>query len=152
MFSSKFGYISFLVLAALAPSGHAQFLQKGSKLVGSGATVPFTAQGSAVALSGEGDTAAVASNAENSIWIFARNNGVWNQQGGKLAVTGCAGPASPGCSVALSEDGATLVIGAPFDNSAAGSARIFVRANDGTWSQQGGKLSGNDVAGAAEQG
>lgn len=41
-----------------------------------------------------------------------------------------------GNSVALSADSGTALIGALYDDNAAGSAYVFSRAADGTWSQQ----------------
>jgi hypothetical protein len=54
--------------------------QQGSKLVGTGA-VGAAAQGTSVALSGDGNTAIVSGGADNSstgaVWVFTRSNGVW---------------------------------------------------------------------------
>src|SRR5215472_7166940 len=153
MINPKSAGFAFMALAAvLVPQARAQFIQVGGKLAGSGATAASAAQGSSVAVSGDDSTAAIAGNSENAVWIFIRSNGDWGQQGAKIPVSGCSGPASPGCSVSLSDDGNTLLVGAPFDNQSVGSARVFVRAANGTWSQQGNTLSANDAVGASEQG
>jgi len=157
MNAHKSTYAIFVLLtAAFVAPVYAQYSQQGNKLVGTGALSAAAGQGSSVALSRDGATAAVGANAENAVWIFTRSNGAWTQQGSKLSVTGCAGTPqelSPvvGCAVAFSSDGNTLMVGSRFDNGGVGSSSIFVRSS-GTWSQQGGKLTGNDSVGASEQG
>ncbi len=75
------------------------------------------------------------------------------QQGNKLIGTGAApGVVNQGLSVALSDDGNTLVEGAVGDNSGAGAVWVFTRDSNGTWSQQGQKLVGTSATGAAAQG
>ncbi len=64
------------------------------------------------------------------------------QQGIKLVGTGYIGKSAQGRSVALSADGNTLAIGAPYDNSFLGAVWIFTRSN-GVWTQQGNKLVGS---------
>ena len=140
----------------MAVPGYAQYAQQGNKLIGSGSISSAAQEGAGVALSRDGSTAAIAGNTESAVWIFTRANGAWTQQGGKIAVTGCTGTpqeylAVVGCAVALSSDGNTLLVGARFDNGGVGSSSVFVRSN-GTWSQQGGKLTASDAIGAAEQG
>jgi sugar lactone lactonase YvrE len=77
--------------------------------------------------------------------------GELQQVAGKLVGTGATGPANQGAALALSADGYTAIVGAPSDNVSAGAAWIFTRSN-GTWSQQGNKLFGSDIAGAAHLG
>jgi hypothetical protein len=135
-------------------NSHGVWHQQGDKLVGTGA-VGAAIQGGFVALSGDGNTAIISGNGDNSFagaaWVFTRRNGVWHQQGQKLVGTGAVGAAEQGSSVALSADGNTAVVGADFDNSGAGAAWVFTRRN-GTWSQLGHKLRGTGAAGAASQG
>jgi hypothetical protein len=58
----------------------------------------------------------------------------------RLLGTGEAGPGQLGTSIALSADGATLLVGAPGDNTPTlGAAYVFVRSA-GLWTQQGPKL------------
>ena len=83
--------------------------QQGDKLVGTGA-VGAARQGVSVALSADGNTAAVGGPDDNSragaAWVYTRDGGgVWSQQGAKLLGTG------EQASVALSADGNTAIVG-----------------------------------------
>lgn len=124
--------------------------------------------GAAVAISGDGETFAVGSPDENSaatgingnhadtsatgagaVYVYRRVVGTWAQEAYvKASNTGVVD--SFGGSVALSNDGATLAVGAQFEDSAAtgvngnqldnsasnaGAAYVFTRSA-GTWSQQ----------------
>ncbi len=99
------------------------------KLVGTG-YVNFMntgiVQGWSVALSGDGNTAAVGGPSDNrtgATWVFTRSGGVWSQQGAKLAAAGY--------SVALSGGvGNILLVGV----NAGATASVFVR-NGGVWAQ-----------------
>ena len=98
--------------------------------------------GFSVAISGEtvvvgapdGDGAAGIN--QGSAYVFVRSGGVWSQQQ-KLLASDAAARDFFGDSVAIS--GETIVVGAPFDDGAAGidqgSAYVFVRSG-GVWSQQ----------------
>jgi len=128
----------------------AQFSQQGPKLVGAGAA-GAAAQGEAVALSGDGNTAIVGGHLDSSgfgaAWIWTRNGGVWTQQGSKLVgAGGVIGPGylavDQGRAVALSADGNTAIVGGCYDNDAVGAAWIWTRSQ-GIWSQQGPKLVGS---------
>jgi FG-GAP repeat len=122
--------------------------------------------GFAVALSGDGNTLAVGARNEDSgstgidstpdesapnsgaVYVFVRSAGGWLQQAYVKASNAGAGD-SFGTTVALSGDGNTLAVGAPFEASssvgigstpddaapAAGAAYVFARSA-GTWSQQ----------------
>jgi hypothetical protein len=122
----------------------AQFVQQGTKLVGTGA-VGAAGQGISVSLSGDGSTAIVGGSSDNgsmgAVWVFTRTGGVWSQQGTKLVGTGASGTAQQGGSVSLSSDGNTAIAGGGLDNNYTGAAWIFTRAG-GVWSQQGNKLVG----------
>jgi FG-GAP repeat len=114
-------------------------------------------QGSAVALSGDGNTALVGGPLDNStagaVWVFALSNGAWVQQA-KLIGTGAVGAPLAGCqsacqglAVALSADGNTAIVGGPWDAPCCGGDRrgaawIFTRSG-GVWTQQGAKLLGS---------
>jgi len=132
----------------------AQYLQIGSKLVGTGA-VGSAYQGRSVSLSADGNTAIVGGYADNNYagaaWVYTRSGGVWTQQGGKLIGTGAVGSAYQGISVSLSADGNTAIVGGSGDNSAAGAAWVYTRSG-GVWTQQGGKLVGTGAVGSAAQG
>src|SRR5579864_122985 len=127
--------------------------QQGSKLVGAGAVGRAT-QGVSVALSADGNTAIVGGSYDNlkagAAWVFTRSGGVWTQRG-KLVGTGAVGSAAQGCSVALSADGNTAIVGGPSDDSYAGAAWVFARS-DGVWKQLGSKLVGTGAVGKAGQG
>lgn len=128
--------------------------QQGNKLVGTG-YVNFPRQGSAIALSGDGNTLLVGASGDNTqigaVWVFTRSSGVWTQQGTKLLPSDATGAARFGASIALSTDGNTAVFGGWSDNTNEGAAWIFTR-NGNTWVQQGPKLIANDDVGAARQG
>lgn len=111
--------------------------------------------GFSVALSGDGNTLAVGAPevdiSVGAVYLFVYDSqDGWSQQ---AVVT--ASNAWPdyqfGQTVALSNDGNTMVVGSPFDSSLAagvngdqwdqsgfrvGAAYVFVRDNEGTWSQQ----------------
>jgi hypothetical protein len=126
--------------------------QQATKLIGSGSAA-FVQQGRSVALSADGNTAAVGGPLVDggAVWIWTRSAGVWSQQGTKLVGTGATGSAGQGSSVALSADGDTLVVGGPGDNSGAGAVWVWTRSG-GVWTQQGGKLVGTGATGSAGQG
>lgn len=137
------------LLPGVIPNVHGQFTQQGNKLAGTGGlSVPgnFAGvyQGGAVALSADGNTMAAGgcndSGGIGAVWVFTRNNGTWTQQGSKLVGTGPVGSSCQGYSVALSQDGSTLVEGGSLDNHGVGALWVFTRSN-GTWTQQGAKLT-----------
>ena len=121
--------------------------------------------GYSVGLSEDGDTALIGAPGDNggvgAVWVFARSDGVWTQQGEKLVgdcTSGCAnegtgetGEGKFATSVALAEDGDTAMIGGPADNSGAGAVWVFIRSA-GAWSQQGQKLTGGGESGEGEFG
>ena len=111
--------------------------------------------GANVAISADGNTAAIGAYMDNGLagatFIFTRSNGVWAQQGAKLVGTGGVGGGHQSVSLALSADGNTLLVGAANDNAGVGAAWFFVRSN-GFWTQQGGKLVGAGTVGAANFG
>ena len=102
--------------------------QQGAKLVGTGA-VGTAKQGYSVAVSADGNTAVVSGFADNTnrgaAWVYVRSGGVWSQEGAKLVGTGAVGLAEQGCSVAVSGDGSTVVVGGLADNSHHGAAWVF---------------------------
>ena len=69
------------------------------------------------------------------------------QQGAKLVGTGESGAGWLGFTVAVSSDGNTALIGAPFDGTS-GAAWVFTRSGS-TWSQQGTKLIGDCTSSCA---
>jgi hypothetical protein len=107
--------------------------------------------GLGVALSDDGNTAAIGAPEDNSDagagWIFTRSGSTWTQQGSKLTGAGEVGEAFFGRSEALSGDGNTVAFGGGGDNSDAGAVWVFTRSGS-TWTPQGGKLTPNDSVGA----
>jgi len=130
------------------------WMQQGTKLMGSG-NIGSAQQGTAVAISADGNTAIVGGRADNggqgAAWVYTRSGGTWAQQGAKLVGTGNSGAAQQGWSVSLSADGNTAIVGGDADNSHQGAAWIFSRSGS-TWTQLGAKLVASDNAGAANQG
>jgi hypothetical protein len=126
-----------------------------AKLIGSGAIPPpplVAQQGFSVSLSADGNTAILGGNSPvGGAWVFTRSGGIWSQQGPPLTGTGAVGNADQGLSVSLSSDGNTAVIGGPHDDNDTGAAWVFTRSG-GVWTQQGPKLLGRGVIGAAELG
>jgi len=139
------------VAASFARAG---LVQQGPKLVGAGAAYGIGAgQGSAVAISGDGNAAIVGASLDSSnagaAWMFTRTSGAWSQQGTKLVGTGAIGAAKQGVSVAMSADGNTAIVGGSADNGNLGATWVFAFNGD-TWSQQA-KLVGSPV-GIEQQG
>ena len=103
--------------------------QQGTKRVGTGA-VGNASQGGSVSLSGDGNTAIVGGRNDNggagAAWIFNRGGGVWGQLGTKLVGTDAEGDAWQGCSVALSSDGKTAIVGGSMDNNGGGAAWVYI--------------------------
>ena len=85
------------------------------------------------------------------VWTAQPAAAQYIQQGSKLIGSGASGAAEQGYAVSLSDDGNTLVIGGPFDNTVTGAVWIFTRSG-GAWSQQGSKFAGTGAAGPANQG
>ncbi len=128
--------------------------QQGSKLVGTGNT-GAAGQGISVSISADGNTAIVGGSNDNSnqgaVWVYTRSGSTWIQQGSKLVGTGNTGAAYQGCSVSLSADGNTVIVGGYGDNSLQGAAWVWTRSGS-TWTQQGSKLVGTGNTGTAHQG
>jgi hypothetical protein len=150
-------FAAVMVVLAICPAAMAQYTQQGPKLVAAGAGLAAT-QGWSVALSTDGNTAAVGARGDNGVYVFVRSAGIWTQQGPKLVGTGAIGNAVQGTSVALSADGNTLLEGDPVDNPTGnyriGAAWVFTRSG-GVWTQQGSKLVGTGIStsgGGANQG
>lgn len=111
--------------------------------------------GWSVALSGGGNTAvvgaddkAVGSNSQQgAAYVFTRSKGNWFQRQELTAADGGAND-NFGLSVALSTDGATALVGAPYrtlSQAKQGAAYVFLRSSN-TWSQQQ-ELTANDSVG-----
>jgi hypothetical protein len=141
-------------LAIGAPVPAASQSASGSKLVGTEVVGPAE-QGWSVALSADSKTAIVGGIVDKrltgAVWVFTRSGNVWTQQSAKLVGTGAVGQAGQGCSVSISADGQTIMIGGPYDDRSSGAVWVFTRSG-GLWTQQGSKLVGTGAVGAARQG
>jgi hypothetical protein len=107
--------------------------QQGNKLVGTG-DGPFQVfQGGSVSLSADGNTAIVGGSSDNygmgAVWIYTRSGGIWTQQGGKLVGSGATTIASQGCSVSISSDGNTAIVGGGADSNNTGATWIYSASN-----------------------
>jgi hypothetical protein len=144
--------VVFIVICLRHEESTAQFVQQGTKLIGTGA-VGKAGQGVGVSLSSDGNTAIVSGFYDNSnagaAWVFTRGGGVWSEQGNKLVGTGAVGNALQG-AVALSGDGNTALVGGINDNGGVGAGWVFTRSG-GVWSQQA-KLVGTGGVGGSAQG
>ncbi len=88
---------------------------QGAKLVGTGAS-GAASQGTAVALSADGNMLISGGSADNSsrgaVWVFVRTAGsIWQQQGSKLVATGASASDQVGCSAAIGAHGQVVVVG-----------------------------------------
>ena len=133
------------------------WVQQGDKLVGLnsagsffGTSAALSSDGNTAVLGGPGDGVSDSQFQRGAAWVFTRSNGVWTQQGSKLIGSGAVGTGLQGMSVALSNDGATLLVGGSGD-SLNGAIWVFTRSN-GVWTQQGQKLTGSDAEGTSAQG
>jgi hypothetical protein len=133
------------------------------KLVGTGWRGTAN-QGSAVALSADGNTALIGGAGDDggvvidrpygAVWVWTRSGTVWSQDGPKLVGTGASvtfGGPGQGGQVALSADASTALVGGQWDDDGVGAAWVFGQmATD--WEQQGPKLVGSGAAVNASQG
>ena len=127
-----------------AAFGTGAVLPTGLKLIGTGAS-GAASQGSSTSLSGDGDTTVIGAlddhGSVGAAWAYVRG-GVWSQQAKLVAAatgTGvCNTPCPPGeqgCSVALSGDGSTPIVGSFHDEIGLAVAFVFTRSS-GVWTQQ----------------
>jgi len=124
--------------------------------------------GTSVAMSADGNTALIGGPRDNNdtgaVWVFTRSGNVWAQQNKLVGLGGnrsFLGGIQQGTSCAISGDGNTAIIGAPFDldsstanntdNYYNGAVWIFTRSNN-LWLQQGNKLFAADAGLGAQQG
>jgi hypothetical protein len=127
-----------------------KWTQKGAKLTGSGETGKGEF-GIGVTLSRDGKTAIVGGSGDNkavgAAWVFTFSEETgFTQQGAKLTGGEEIEGGRFGFSVALSEDGNTAMIGGGSDHVGIGAAWAFTRS-EGTWTQQGPKLTGTGEVG-----
>jgi hypothetical protein len=119
------------------------WVQQGSKLAG-GTELGYSGFGLSVALSEDGNTALVgapyANGSTGVVQVFTRSSATWKQDATLTATAGGSGYRSFGQSLALSDDGATALVGAPLENGNAGAAWVFTNSNS-TWTQQGSAIT-----------
>ncbi len=132
------------------------WMQQGAKLLGSGITGDDTNEGSAVAISGDGNIALIGGPGDNSnagaFWIFTRSGSTWTQQLTKRVSNGTTGAARQGSSLAFSADGHVAVIGGPSNNGSAGAVWIYTQFA-GNWVQRSVvAAAATDAVGAAQLG
>jgi len=109
--------------------------------------------GSAVSLSEDGNTAIVGASLSDNLpqaagsgaaYVFTRSGSTWSQQA-KLGASDGADSYYFGCSVSITDDGNTAIVGARLDGGTNyGAAYVFTRSGS-TWSQQT-KLTASDAA------
>src|SRR5262249_3274875 len=120
---------------------------------------PTTYFGRGIAVSADGNTAAVGGRFDNTglgaVWIFTRSGATWTQQRSKLiGTTASSVVVYQGSGVSLSSNGNLLFEGGYGDSGNAGAVWPFVRSGN-TWSQFGSKLVGIgavDGSSGAQQG
>src|ERR1700691_1998394 len=121
--------LAIAALMGFAQPAAAQFVQQGPKLVGSENQVSPPSQGTAVAVSADGNTLIVGGASDEdgtgAAWVFTRSGGVWTQQGSKLVGNGSTRGVNQGSAVALSADGNTAAVGGFNDNFGAGAVWVF---------------------------
>ena len=109
--------------------------------------------GESVAINGDGTTAVIGAktNGTNGAsYIFTRGGSVWSQQA-RLTPSDGTGTDNFGWSVAISNDGNTVAIGAP-KHGANDTGAVYIFTRSGTiWSQVS-KLTGSDTTNAGEFG
>ncbi len=124
--------------------------------------------GGAVALSADGDTAAIGAEGdgdEGAVWVFVRSDTVWTEQTKLVAdcTSACANQGTGestsggvfGDSVALSSYGNTLIAGQTYDETSAGAyeqgaAWVFTRSGE-NWTEQT-KLVGDCTSSCSNEG
>ena len=106
-------------------------------------------QGSAVALSADGNTVIIGGPFDNNqvgaSWIYQYSGGTWVQSA-KLIGTNGIGLSQQGYSVALSADGKTATVGGTYDNNGVGAGWVFAKSGV-NWVQQASNLKPNGSVG-----
>lgn len=94
--------------------------------------------GTSVAASGNGNTAIVGADGDNSAYVFGNDGGEWAQQAKLVPDDGDTGDLF-GHSVDISNDGTIALIGSYSDKAStdynAGSVYVFIKSNNG-WNEQ----------------
>jgi hypothetical protein len=124
------------------------------KIVGAGSS-GAAAQGSSVAISGDGATVVEGGPRDNGqtggIWIFEVSCNVYSQVGNELLPGGSTSGDQVGTSVAMSRDADLIFVGAPGGNEGGGYVSEFALLG-GAWTQLGGNTAASDGDFSAAQG
>ena len=116
------------------------WLQRGGDINGLANDDEF---GESIAMSADGNVVAIGASSANAdagqVRVFAWNGSTWVQRG--LSINGDTS-AKAGRSIALSDDGDVLAVGAPNDFASRGRARIYVW-NESAWAQRGLDIEGD---------
>tara|TARA_B110000285_G_scaffold61272_1_gene70435 strand:- start:8987 stop:11173 length:2187 start_codon:yes stop_codon:yes gene_type:complete len=125
-------------------AGTSQWDKRGADIVGEASNDEF---GWSVSLSSDGNVLAVGAPVNGSsrghVRVYDWNAGgeTWDQRGPDI--DGEAVGDKSGWSVSLSDDGNTLAVGAPINNSSTGHVRVYDwNAGGGTWDQRGADING----------
>lgn len=125
------------------------------KLNPTGITGNYGGQGSAVAISPDGNMVMVGSPGDNGgqggVWIWDLVNNIWTQSTILKVTSPTSLQYGLGTSIALSSDGTTMVVGGTNYNNSSGAAWVFIRSGN-TWAPQGTALDGNDDTPGSNQG
>ena len=99
--------------------------------------------GVSLAISADGSTLVVGAPrlGGGRVWTFAHSGSSWSSLGGPITGSGEDGVGLFGQSLALSDDGQTMLVGAPGYNDEQGAAWGFSRSGS-SWEEQGQKLTG----------
>lgn len=119
------------------------------------ASEPTASFGETARISSDGQTIVISGYQDDEerggAWVFVKRNGVWTQQGPKLTGAGERHEDFGFGGVALSDDGSTLLVGAPGavpsgapKENHTGVAYVFTRTGE-SWAPQGGELVGSGV-------
>jgi hypothetical protein len=123
--------------------------QQGPKLTATGETGNGRF-GFGVALSHDGNTAVIGAPLDSSgvgaAWVFTREGSTWTQTTELTGGSEESGKGEFGIHVALSADASTALVGASADKAGVGAAWVFA-FSEGTWTQQGPKLTGSGEVG-----
>ena len=128
--------------------------QQGNKLTGT-ANTGAAQEGTAVAISADGNTAAAGGPYDNgkigAVWAYVRSGSIWAQQANKMVGGENTGASMQGGAIAISADGNLIIAGGSGDNSGQGAVWFFFRyGSDGSmWPSGGDKLTVTDNIGAA---
>lgn len=131
-----------------------QWAQMGQKIISKNLNGTENNLGFSVALSGDGNKLAIGAPGDNnglgSTFIYEYHNEEW-QEGAKLVSPNTDAQAQQGYTVALSNDGTILAIGAPADNNNKGAVFIY-RCTEKVCTQDHGKIVAYDAGENAQQG